>query len=256
MLKGSVKNINLNYESLKSSALRNNELILLFLHEALGSIPQWKSFPQDLCDRLGLNGIVYERQGHGGSDPLVGTRTSRYLHDYAFEELPNFIENTIPKEKKIILVGHSDGGTIALLYASRFPDRIAQIVTMAAHVINEPETVAGIQPAIEAFEKGKLNGLKKYHGDKTTDLFYAWANTWKDGPFKNWDITSEIAAPELSGLFIQGEEDQYGTSKQLQLIKNNFEGESESHLIKNCGHHPHLEQPKVILDLIEDWIEI
>jgi pimeloyl-ACP methyl ester carboxylesterase len=170
--------------------------------------------------------------------------------------LPYFIKKAIPEDKKIVLVGHSDGGTIALLYASRFPDRIAQIVTMAAHVINEPETVAGIQPAIKAFEKGKLDGLKKYHGEKTTDLFYAWANTWKDDQFKNWDITSEIASPKLSGLFIQGEEDQYGTEKQLQLIKEHFGGESEFHLLKNCGHHPHLEQSKVILDLIEDWIEV
>jgi pimeloyl-ACP methyl ester carboxylesterase len=256
MLKDSFMTINLNFVTLQSTALKNSDCILLFLHEALGSIPQWKSFPQELCDRLGMNGIVYERQGHGGSDPLVETRTSTYLHDYAFEELPDFIKNVIPKDKKIILVGHSDGGTIALLYASRFPGRIAQIVTMAAHVINEPETVAGIEPAIRAFEKGKLNGLKKYHGEKTTALFYAWANTWKDGSFQNWDITSEIVSKRLSGLFIQGEDDQYGTSKQLQLIKENFGGKSESHLLKNCGHHPHLEQPKIILDLIEDWIEI
>ncbi|MFT6983791.1 MAG: pimeloyl-ACP methyl ester carboxylesterase [Crocinitomicaceae bacterium] len=249
-------NIKLNYETVQSNALSNDEFVLLFLHEALGSIRQWRSFPQDLCDRLGTNGIVYERQGHGSSDAMVGTRTSTYLHDYAFEELPYFIENVVPKEKKIILVGHSDGGTIALLYASRFPDRIAQIVTIAAHVINEPETVAGIQPAIEAFEKGKLDGLKKYHGEKTTDLFYAWANTWKDGTFKNWDISSEIASSEISGLFMQGEEDQYGTSKQLQLIEENFGGKSESHLLKNCGHHPHLEQPEIVLDLIKHWIAI
>ena len=246
----------MNYETLQSKTLENTDCILLFLHEALGSIPQWKDFPQDLCNHLGMNGVVYERQGHGSSDALTGVRTETYLHDYAFEELPCFIENTIPKDKKIILVGHSDGGTIALLYASRFPEKIMSIVTMAAHVINEPETIAGIDPAIKAFEKGKLNGLKKYHGEKTTDLFYAWANTWKNNTFKDWDITSQITSPNISGLFIQGEDDQYGTAKQLQLINDNFGGKSQIELIKNCGHHPHLEQSDEILDLIKSWIEI
>ncbi|NRA13280.1 MAG: alpha/beta fold hydrolase, partial [Crocinitomicaceae bacterium] len=209
-MKVTIGNFNLNYETVQSNDLKNTNFILLFLHEALGSIPQWKTFPQDLCDRLGIDGIVYERQGHGDSDALIRVRTSTYLHDYAFNELPRFIEKAIPKEKKIILIGHSDGGTIALLYASRFPSQIKSIVTMAAHVINEPETIAGIEPAIKAFKKGKLKGLGKYHGDKTTDLFYAWANTWKDGSFENWNITSEITSRGLSGLFIQGEEDQYG----------------------------------------------
>ena len=143
-----------------------DSIVALFIHEALGSIGQWKSFPQELCDELGVQGIVYDRQGHGNSSNFIEERDEHYLHHYAMKELPPFAEMVIPKDKKILLIGHSDGGSISLLYDHKYPARIAGMVTMAAHVINEPETIAGIQPAVDAYELGKLDGLKKYHGDK------------------------------------------------------------------------------------------
>ncbi len=226
--------------------------VLLFLHEALGSIAQWKTFPEELCARLNLPGIVYERQGHGASTPLSEQRDSNYLHNYALKELPAFL-NAIQEDRKIVLVGHSDGGTIALLFASEYPDRIAGVVTMAAHVINEPETIAGIAPAVEAYQAGKLDGLKKYHGDQTEALFYAWADIWRSEDFVNWNITREISGSNAKGLFIQGADDQYGTVKQLDLISKNYSGIHRTELLNNCGHHPHLELKQEVIELISEW---
>ncbi|MDG1333374.1 MAG: alpha/beta hydrolase [Crocinitomicaceae bacterium] len=245
------ENIELNYKEIVPADLRNDSVIALFIHEALGSIGQWKSFPQQLCDELGVRGIVYDRQGHGKSSKFSSERNERYLHNYALDELPPFADSVIPDDKKILLIGHSDGGTISLLFDHIFPSKIVGMVTMAAHVINEPETIAGIQPAVDAYKLGKLDGLKKYHSDKTEDLFYAWANIWRDERFVDWDITEEIGS-NTPGLFIQGKEDQYGTPKQLELIKTCFPN-GKTLLMEDCGHHPHLEKGNRVIAEIRQF---
>lgn len=232
---------------------RNEHIILVFLHEALGSIGQWKAFPELLCKKLQLDGFVHERQGHGNSSPFSSERTASYLHDYAWSELNELITTAFSTDKKIILIGHSDGGTIALLYAAKFPKNVLACVTMAAHVINEPETIAGIQPAIDAYEAGKLVGLKKYHGDKTEALFYAWARTWKSSEFEQWNICKDIQSISCPVLAIQGSTDQYGTEKQLDLIKQNVSGKVKTVMLPNCGHHPHLEVSEYVLNEIQQF---
>jgi pimeloyl-ACP methyl ester carboxylesterase len=226
---------------------------LVFLHEALGSHGQWKAFPELLCKKLQLDGFVYERQGHGNSSPFSSERTASYLHEYAWDELNELITTAFSSDKKIILIGHSDGGTIALLYAAKFPKNVLACITMAAHVINEPETIAGIQPAIDAYEAGKLDGLKKYHGDKTEALFYAWARTWKSNEFEQWNICKDIQSISCPVLALQGSTDQYGTEKQLDLIKQNVSGKVKTVMLPNCGHHPHLEVPEQVLSEIQQF---
>lgn len=252
-MKIQIRDISLNYEIITPEHVRSENTFLLFLHEALGSIGQWKNFPQALCEHLQLSGIVYERQGHGKSSPFTKQRDHRYLHKYALEELPAFIE-VVAKGKDIILVGHSDGGSIALLYAHQFPKKVQGIITMAAHVINEPETIAGIDPAVKAYEAGKLKGLHKYHGNKTEKLFYAWADTWRSDEFKTWNICDEIGSEQIPGIFIQGADDQYGTIKQLELILDKFKAPSKYSVVDNCGHHPHLEQTNEVISQIQKWI--
>jgi len=242
-----LSNTQLNYQRIGTN--KNAPYVLLFLHEALGSIGQWKTFPEHLCERLQLPGIVYERQGHGASDPLIVPRDAQYLHKYALKELPAFLE-AIEEKRPVFLVGHSDGGTIALLFASAYPSRVKAMVTMAAHVINEPETIAGIAPAVDAYKAGKLNGLRKYHGDKTETLFFAWADIWRSPSFVHWDITGAIKGYQGAGLFLQGADDQYGTPTQLELIEANHIGSGTSLLLDNCGHHPHLEQESAVIDAI------
>lgn len=229
-----------------------DDVFVLFLHEALGSIGQWRNFPQLLCDALGMPGFMYERQGHGGSDALNASRDKKYLHDYAWLELPEVIRTLIPAGKKVLLVGHSDGGSIALLYAAKFPKQVAGIVTMAAHVIVEAETLAGIHPAIAAYRSGKLAGLHKYHGEKTEALFFAWADTWLNPDFRDWNIAAEISSISCPALIIQGKNDQYGTPLQVETIVRAIPG-SQSHILGDCNHHPHLEKTGEIVSLISQW---
>lgn len=231
---------------------QQTETIVVFLHEALGSIGQWKQFPQLLCNKIGAKGLIYERQGYGSSSPLTKSRNSNYLKEYAVEEMPQII-NSLVKDQPIILVGHSDGGTIALLYAAAFPQNVQAVITMAAHVVVEEITLAGIQPAIEAYQAGKLKGLEKYHGNKTETLFYAWAHTWLSKEYRSWDICKEIKQTTPS-LILQGDKDEYGTILQLDLIQNELENVT-SYIIKDCSHQPHLEKKEEVSTLICEWLK-
>ncbi|MBC9813826.1 alpha/beta hydrolase [Crocinitomicaceae bacterium CZZ-1] len=232
----------------------DDSCVLVFLHEALGSIGQWKGFPQQLCNALHLNGIVYEREGYGHSSALRKQRTNRYLHEYAWEELPELLDTILPKEKQVVLIGHSDGASIALLYAARFPKRVKAVVSMAAHVLVEEITRKGIAPAVQAYKAGKLEGLRKYHGDKTEELFYAWANTWNLPEFRDWNICEDIETVTCPVLALQGVNDQYGTSLQLDLIEKAIrKGQVTKTMIPRCGHHPHLEVPEQTEHMIAEW---
>lgn len=238
-----------NVQFLFAEEVKNDSILLVFLHEALGSIGQWRTFPQLLCNQMRLNGIVYDRRGHGKSDPEVNKRNIHYLHEAADIELKKLLDVLLPLDKKVILIGHSDGGSIALLYAAQFPKQIAGLVTMAAHVFVEDETLDGIYPAIEAYKEGKLAGLEKFHGDKTNDLFYAWANIWLLPVFKTWNISEDIKGIQCPALIIQGREDQYGTEKQVDEIVKSI-ANAQGVILDNCKHHPHLEKTNEVIALI------
>lgn len=242
----------INIQWINSSLLNDSKPVLVFLHEALGSIIQWKSFPADLCNSLNLPGIVIERSGHGKSSYLTEERDSFYLHHYATETL-DVLREVLNPDQKYIFIGHSDGGSIALILASRNLKNLQALVTMAAHTFVEDETLAGIHPAIEAFEAGKLDGLYRIHGEKTKDLFYAWANTWLNPGFKNWDIRNEIQSFPQPVLALQGKNDQYGTEEQINSIVLN-KANRKGMMIPNCGHHPHLEKKELVIREIENWI--
>jgi pimeloyl-ACP methyl ester carboxylesterase len=232
--------------------VKESDIVLIFLHEALGSIGQWKRFPQLLCNQLGCRGLIYERQGYGNSSALTQKRNNTYLEDYALIEMPFVIKKLLPAEK-LILIGHSDGGSIALLYASKFSQNICGIVTMAAHVFVEKETVNGIYPAIEAYKAGKLAGLQKYHGEKTDELFRAWSETWLSEDYQTWNITSQIKQ-NVPSFILQGKQDEYGTEEQLKAIKHQLP-QAETMLLEGIFHQPHLEQTKAISELIFSWIQ-
>ena len=247
-----LNNKEINIQWINQGLINNSRPVLVFLHEALGSIIQWKSFPSELSNTLHLPGIVIERSGHGKSGSLTGERDINYLHRYA-DETREVLREVLNPTQKIILVGHSDGGSIALIMASKNQKNIQAIVTMAAHTFVEDETLAGIYPAIEAFEAGKLDGLYKIHGEKTQTLFYAWANTWLTPGFKNWDIREEIQSIPVPVLDLQGKDDQYGTEEQVNSIILNKENRIGK-IIPACGHHPHLEKKEVIINEIRKWL--
>lgn len=226
--------------------------VVIFLHEALGSIIQWKLFPVQLCQKTQLPGIIIERSGHGKSDPMQYPRTKNYLHEYTYE-LRDVLRELLPLKKEIILVGHSDGGTIALLYGSLFPENLQKIITIAAHTFVEPETINGIPPTVTAYENGKLDSLKRIHGSKTDELFYAWANTWLSDEFYSWDIRQEIKDVQCPVLAIQGQNDQYGTVLQLEAIREAIPN-TQVALLADCAHHPHLEKQAEVIELIVGFL--
>jgi pimeloyl-ACP methyl ester carboxylesterase len=232
----------------------SNEPVAVFLHEALGSIAQWGDFPGKLCQALQLPGLVYERLGYGDSDANPKSRTHRYLHEAALVELPEFLEQ-LDVRQPLILVGHSDGGSIALLYAAAFPERIHTVITMAAHVYNETITVEGIQAARKAWEEGKLKGLEIYHGAKTEKLFFDWNDTWQTPEFLKWDISKDIVPPQpFPALIIQGEDDQYGSPQQVVDIVRILGDEAEGLLVPQAGHSPFLDQPESLIEEIAVFV--
>ncbi|TSJ47897.1 alpha/beta fold hydrolase [Fluviicola chungangensis] len=245
-----IKEINIQW--INTNLLSGPKPVLVFLHEALGSIVQWKSFPSEICTSFNVAGIVIERSGHGKSSGLTGERDIHYLHQYA-DETTEVLREILNPDQKYIIIGHSDGGSIGLIIASHKPKSLMALVTMAAHTFVEEETLAGIHPAINAFEAGKLAGLNKIHGEKTNLLFYAWANTWLNPEFKNWDIRSTIQDFRTPVLALQGTNDQYGTEEQVNSIVSGHE-KRKGIMIPNCGHHPHLEKPEETMKAIARWM--
>lgn len=227
---------------------------LIFLHEGLGCAATWKTFPDQLCGRTNCPGLVYDRQGYGKSSPLNRDRTIHYLHEYALNELPEVIAATLPG-KPFILVGHSDGGSISLIFAAEKPPHLWAVITEAAHIFVEPETVQGIRVANAVYSKGNLHGLLKYHGEKADDLFRAWADTWLSPWFKFWNI--EYALPSIACplLVVHGSQDNYGTTRQVDSIVALTSGKTRPAFVENCGHAPHQEQEKKVLQIMADFID-
>jgi pimeloyl-ACP methyl ester carboxylesterase len=226
---------------------------LVLLHEGLGSIAQWRDFPQQLSMATGLAALVYDRVGHGGSDPLSAVRGAHYLHQEAEESLPALLEAcgiTVP-----LLVGHSDGGTIALLYAANFPERPGGVVTEAAHVFVEEVTLTGIRAAVEAYESGDLRGrLARHHGERTGPMFRGWSDTWLSPGFRHWNIEAALPHIRCPILAIQGEDDEYATPAQVHAIVARVSGRAEALLLPGCGHTPHHQARERVLREIARFV--
>ena len=228
---------------------------IIFLHEGLGSIAQWKDFPEKVCALHGHRGLVYERQGYGASSAILHKRDENYLHDYALNELPAVIKELQLEEEEIILYGHSDGGSIAYIYASHLPENIVGIISEAAHVFVEDITLEGITPVVDTFKRGKLkSALEKYHGAKTEQTFYAWSDTWHLKRFREWNIEAGLQNIICPVLAIQGVTDEYGSEEQLDKIIYGVGGTSKKLFIPNCGHSPWKEQEDIVLNTVKNFL--
>jgi pimeloyl-ACP methyl ester carboxylesterase len=231
---------------------------LVFLHEGLGSIAAWRDLPRTLCDRIGAPGFVYSRRGYGQSSPDPHPRGTDYLHREAQQVLPALLAAfgiTAP-----LLVGHSDGGSIALLHAARATDDTdtlpAAIAIMAPHVLVEDVTLQGIRAARIAWgvggPQGKLQaGLAAVHADATS-AFFGWNDTWLAPEFAHWNIEREIESVTCPVLAIQGHADQYGTMAQLDRIARAVSGPCRLLKLTDCGHAPHRDQPEAVISAIAE----
>jgi pimeloyl-ACP methyl ester carboxylesterase len=214
--------------------------VVVFLHEALGSIGQWKGFPAALCSATGLPGFIYERWGFGKSEPKgPGPWPADYLDSEA-AMLDEVL--TAAGIERPVLFGHSDGGTIALLYAAAFPGKAEAVISEAAHVLVEDVTLAGIRDVVESSKDGRLlRGLHRYHGEMTADVFSGWADTWLAPGFRDWNIVKKLSAIRCPLLVLQGTADQFGTEVQVESITRSVSGPVSSHYFQGAGHVPHLE---------------
>jgi pimeloyl-ACP methyl ester carboxylesterase len=225
---------------------------LVLLHEGLGSVSMWRDFPDRLARAAGCDAIVASRYGYGRSEPLAAPRTVRYMHDEALIALPALLD-ALAIERPI-LVGHSDGGSIALILAGSGLRPLAGVVTLAAHVMVEDLTVASIAAAKVAFETTDLRArLSRHHAD-VDSAFLGWNRIWLDPAFRAWNIEDclpHIACPVLA---IQGEEDEYGTMEQMRRIGAAV-ADVELVRLPDCRHSPHRDQPDAVIAAITRFVD-
>jgi pimeloyl-ACP methyl ester carboxylesterase len=221
---------------------------LVFLHEGLGSVALWRDFPDKVAARLGARALVYSRFGYGLSDGLAGKRSPRFMHEEALDVLPPLLDGL--GIARPLLVGHSDGASIALIHAAAAGRAVAGLVLMAPHVFVEPICTESIARIRETFRAGDLRQrLAKYHAH-VDDAFLGWADTWLEPEFLSWsieDLLPEVSAPTL---LIQGCNDEYGTLAQLDRIEAAVKGQTARLVLDRCGHSPWRDQEAAVLDAI------
>ncbi|MFO0572975.1 MAG: alpha/beta hydrolase [Polyangia bacterium] len=230
---------------------------LVWLHEGLGSVALWRELPQRVSERTGLSSLVYSRAGYGGSDPVALPRPLTYMHDEGLRVLPALLRGLGLKD--VVLIGHSDGGSIALLYAGGVPEAarsVRGLVLLAPHVFCEDLSVRSIAAAAKSYvaSKGQLRQrLARYHKD-VDGAFWGWNRAWLDPGFRAWNIEAFLPAITAPVLLIQGRDDVYGTLAQLDAIERGVRGPVARRVLAGCGHSPHREAPEPTLALLVDFV--
>ncbi|AZA73485.1 alpha/beta fold hydrolase [Chryseobacterium indoltheticum] len=230
-----------------------NKPTIVFLHDSLGSVQLWRDFPEKLAEATQCNVLVYDRLGYGKSFPMIThERENNYM------ELEADVLNDLLSELDIndaILFGHSDGGTIALIAASKYPEKVKAVICEAGHIFVEDITVKGVEEALSAYNTTNLpQRLEKYHGDKVEIIVKAWTEIWLSDKFRSWNIEYLLKNIKSPLLFIQGEADEYGTLDQVERTVSQVAGRSEKFIIPNVEHTPHKESPEIVLNKSIEFI--
>jgi pimeloyl-ACP methyl ester carboxylesterase len=234
---------------------RSDRPLIVFLHEGLGSVAMWKDFPDALCRAADARGLVYSRPGYGRSTPRGRDEAwgLDFMHRQAHEVLPALLQ-TLDVNDKPWLFGHSDGASIALLYASRFADRLAGAIVLAPHIKVEQISVQSIAKARTAYEKTDLRQrLAKYHDDPDS-AFWGWNDIWLHPPFKHWSIEDELESIACPLLAVQGLDDEYGTLEQIRGIARRVP-HTELLELPDCGHSPHKDQTARVIAAATSFIQ-
>ncbi len=235
--------------------------LIVFLHEGLGSLAMWKDFPQRLCSAAGCSGLVYSRPGYGRSTPRAAEEAwgLDFMHRQALEVLPALLQAlgvaTVARTctERPWLFGHSDGGSIALLYAAARPAQLAGAIAVAPHIKVEDLSVRSIAKAREAYlDSGLRERLARYHDDPDS-AFWGWNRIWLHPPFREWSIEAEIESITCPLLAVQGVDDEYGTLEQIRGIARRVPA-AEMLELPDCGHSPHRDQPDALIAAAESFI--
>lgn len=225
---------------------------LVFLHEGLGSIAQWRNFPSRVAHATGCNALVYSRYGYGNSTPLQEPRAVRYMHDEALLALPELLDKLAIEAP--ILLGHSDGGSIALIHAGAGLRPVAAVITLAAHVMVEDISVTSIAGVKTAYESTNLRRrLARHHAD-VDSAFWGWNRIWLHPDFRGWNIEQYLPHITCPVLAIQGEDDEYGTMEQFERIGRQIADVALLHLA-DCRHSPQRDQPQAVIDAITRFVD-
>lgn len=230
-----------------------NKPTIVFLHDSLGCTQLWRDFPEKLALQTQCNVLVYDRLGYGQSFPMLTCeRENNYMEQEA--DLLNDLLQEL-NIHDIILFGHSDGGTIALIFAAKYPGKVTATLCEAGHIFVEEITVNGVKDAFEAYKTTNLpERLTKYHGDKVEMMVKAWTEIWLSDRFKSWNIEYLLKDITSPLLFIQGENDEYGTLDQVEKTISQVSGTAEKFIIPNIGHTPHKEIPDAVLQKSTEFI--
>jgi pimeloyl-ACP methyl ester carboxylesterase len=227
---------------------------LVFLHEGLGSVSLWRDFPRVLAERTGCGALVYSRLGHGRSDPIDTPRSKSFMHDEARVVLPAVLRRL--SIDCPILIGHSDGGSIALIHAGSGLGPVGGLVLEAPHVFVEDLTVASIARIGTSFESTELAArLARHHGANTERMFRAWHDIWLDPDFRSWNIEEYLPALTVPALVIQGLNDEYGTVRQVTAIAEKSGGSVATLLLSDCGHSPHVDRSADVLEAMATFVD-
>ena len=223
---------------------------VVFLHDSVGNIALWRKFPERVAKASGLDVLVYERRGYGQSSDEVLPRPYDYQEQEGAVWLPRLLDALGIGD--VVLLGHSDGASIALIGAGTMGRRIRGLITMAAHVWADHLTIAGIEEAVRQFREEDLRDkLLRHHGHRTDDLFWAWPTVWLDKGFQeSMDFSRWLDAIECPSMIIQGENDEYGVPEQVTAIVEGIGDNATPVFLPETGHSPHLERPDETLSLV------
>jgi pimeloyl-ACP methyl ester carboxylesterase len=224
---------------------------IVMLHEGLGSVAMWKDFPERVAEASGCGVLVYSRYGHGKSERLAEKRPVDFMHHEAKVVLPELLREF--QIEQPILLGHSDGASIALIYAGTWPDRVRGLILEAPHVFVEEFGLRSTSAIRTLYESSNLREkLSRYH-EHVDEMFRGWNDIWLDPQFRNWNIEEYLEAITCPTLVIQGEDDEYGTLAQVEAIQRGVPG-TQTLIPPGCGHSPHRDQAKLTLAAISEFI--
>jgi len=229
---------------------RTGAPVMVFLHEGLGSVAMWKDFPRRCAGNAGCDALVYSRYGYGQSDPLEEPRRVDYMHHEALKTLPELLDRL--KIERPILLGHSDGASIALIYAGGAQQEVGGVIAMAPHVMVEPKGIAGIEAVTLDYPANLREKLARYHSNPDS-AFRGWSDIWLHPQFRAWNIeeyASRITCPVLA---IQGFQDEYGTMEQIERIAK-AAPQTEILALEHCGHAPHRDHPELVCGAVNRFV--
>jgi pimeloyl-ACP methyl ester carboxylesterase len=225
---------------------------IVMLHEGLGSIALWKDFPAQVAARTGCGVLVYSRYGHGNSDKLMEKRPVRFMHREGEVVVPELLAKL--GIVKLILIGHSDGGSISLIFAGKYPDAVSALILEAPHVFVEDLSIASISQAKTAYETTDFpQRLGRYHANVDA-TFWGWNDIWLDPAFRSWNIEEYMPQITCPVLCIQGEEDEYGTIAQVEAIRA-VAPQTQIAMLPSCKHSPHRDQTVKTLELVAEFVD-